>query len=912
MVHVYRSGLLLLLALVAAAPAFAQRATLTGRVTDRADGATLPGASVLVTGTTAGTTADSDGRYRLSLPAGTHVLRVSYVGYSPATRTVTVGAGETATLDVALEGDAVGNDEVVVLGTRGEGRSVIDSPVPVDVLTAAEIQASGVTQTVQLLQSLVPSYNAPRPSIADGSDTFRPATLRGLGPDQVLVLVNGKRRHTSALVHVNGTIGRGSTGVDLNAIPPSAIGRIEVLRDGAAAQYGSDAIAGVINIILKDDPGFDAELTAGQYFSNEQRGYGADEGLLAGENVAPYAAWAAAEDRSRTDGQSVRAHAGYGFRLGDGGSAYVSAQYRSQGSTDRSGLDPRPQYLAVSGQPDPREATIDRVTSQYGEGRLEDASLFANATLPLGRGAAYASGGGSRRTAESPCNFRRSLDNRTVRAIYPDGFLPSFDNAVYDGSGTLGYKSRFAGWNADVSQTAGFNRFNFGLQNTANVSLGAQSPTTFDAGALQFLQSTTNVDFVRGFNVGLASALSVAVGGEFRYENYGIDRGEEASYRDGGVRILDGPNAGGAATPGSQCFAGFAPRNEQDESRSNVGVYTDLEINVVPAWLVNGAVRFENYSDFGANLSGKLATRLELASFLALRGAASTGFRAPSLAQSFYTSIATNFIGGVPFEVGTFPVNSPAARALGARDLKAEKSVNLSAGVTLNGRNASLTADAYQVEIRDRVVFTENFTGTPIQNFLAQQGINATGGRYFTNAVDTRTQGLDVTGRVAFEAGPGTLRLTAAGNLNKTKITNEDEIATPAVIQSLTTTRLFGRVEQGRFERGQPRTSVNAMAQYTMRRFTGMVRGVRYGEVRLLDAVPERDQTFGAKVLFDAELGATLPHGVRLSLGANNLFDVYPDKTFRAISFSGLNPYSGLSPFGFSGRYVYTRLSVDL
>lgn len=908
-----------LAALLTLPAAHAQTGTVAGQITDARDGTSLPGANVAVVARNVGASTDGQGRFTLRLPAGVHTVRITFVGYTPVTRDVTVVAGQTTVLDAALGSDPLGLGTVVAIGTRRADRTVLESVVPVDVITAADIQASGFTQTVQVLQMLVPSYNAPRPSISDGSDSMRPATLRGLGPDQVLVLVNGKRRHTSALVHVNGTVGRGSTGVDLNAIPTAAIERVEVLRDGAAAQYGSDAIAGVINIILKRRTGLDAEATYGQHVTTEERGFTADELLLPSETAATYPWATGRESVSHTDGQSFRASAGYGAPVA-GGNVYGSLSVRRQERMNRAGLDPRTLFFAN----DPREQSVERRTSWYGEGEATDVAAFLNAEIPVGTAALYAFGGASQRDVVSPCFFRPPADNRTVRALYPEGFLPQFDNRLRDASLAVGVRTALGGWNADLSQTIGANRFDFGLTNTANASLGAASPTEFSTGALQFFQGTTNLALTRLVSLGLASPLLVAVGGEFRAENYRLTPGDEASYVNGGIAVLDGPNAGAATAPGSQCFPGFTPRNEQDANRFSGAAYGDLEANVTTAWTLSGALRAESYSDFGTTLTGKAATRYEFLDGIAARAAVSTGFRAPSLAQRYYSAISTNFIGGVPFEVGTFPVDSRAARALGATDLEAETSLNLSAGVTARiGQAATLTVDAYQITIDDRVVFTENFTGSgpngTVRDFLAAQDINATGGRYFTNAVDTRTRGVDVIARTAFPVGPGTARLTAAANVNETAITNKDEILTPAVIAAVTTVPLFGPVEQGRFEVGQPGSTVNLMGQYDVGRFGIMLRTVRFGETETVAPVPVAVDASGfvsygtgARFVTDLELSARLATGIRLALGANNLFDAYPDRAPKRFAFNGINSYSGTTPFGFGGRFLYTRLAYSL
>ncbi len=550
--------------------------TVTGRVVDES-GDPLPGANVVVLGATIGGTTDIDGRYRFAAPTGTHELRASFVGYTTERATVRVASGETTTQDFTLAEDLVGAGEVVVLGGRGGERTVINSPVPVDVISPADLRSSGFTETQQILQLVVPSYNAPQASITDGSDHVRPATLRGLGPDQVLVLINGKRRHTSALVHVNGSIGRGSTGTDLNSIPTGVIQRIEVLRDGASAQYGSDAIAGVINVILKEDAGFDAAASYGQYLSAPTRGYAPGEGLLPTENAGSYSfddpgesgydLVGAPEAVTYADGNTFNGHVGYGFPLSKG-SLYVSGQTRLRSPTNRAGLDPRSQYYPgfendPTFDPEFSETTFDRENHRYGNGSFEEFSLFANGSVPVGAEASgatvYAFGGASTRSGESGCFYRRSSDNRTNRALYPDGFLPKINGVVNDASLAGGVKGGLGGWFYDASQTLGTNTFTFNINDSHNASMN-DGQTDFDAGTLGFTQATTNLDLFRSVGIGTASPLRVAVGGEFRFENYQIDQGETNSYLNGGRTVADGPSAGGSTAPGSQCFPGLPAR----------------------------------------------------------------------------------------------------------------------------------------------------------------------------------------------------------------------------------------------------------------------------------------------------------------------------------------------------------------
>ncbi|MFQ5706703.1 MAG: TonB-dependent receptor domain-containing protein [bacterium] len=896
----------------------------SGVITDARSGDPLPGANVSVQGTLIGAAARNDGSYSLNLQPGSYTLLVQFIGYKTIKEPIKVVGDQSMRRNFSLEDDVLELSEVVAIGTRRQGRTVVESPVPIDVLTARDIESTGVTQTTQILQLLIPSYNAPRPSITDGSDSMRPATLRGLGPDQVLILVNGKRRHTSALVHVNGSIGRGSTGVDLNAIPANAIEKIEVLRDGAAAQYGSDAIAGVINIVLKERRGLDTSVKFSENVSSVTRGYRADEGNFADNSDANNYSWDGAgaiggpQDRNYTDGKTADLHLGYGFAVKQEGTVYVSAQLRHRDRAVRAGLDPRQQFF----DGDPREATFDRLNHVFGNGEFDDVSVFYNGSVPIDdKGSKlYAFGGYNRRTGSTGCFYRRALDNRTVRSIHPEGFLPTLNNTLNDFSSAGGVKGSVGPWTYDVSETYGRDSFRFGVHNTNNASEGNSSKTKFNSGTLKFQQATTNVDLLRAVDIGTAAPLTIAIGGEFRWENYKIDPGEVDSYLNGGVPVLDGPNAGKPAPVGASCFPGFSQRNATDESRTNLGFYVDLENNITDQLLLGVAGRFEDYSDFGSTLTGKIDGRYEFTEGFAIRGAVSSGFRAPSLAQAHYSAIATNFIDGVPFEVGTFPVDDPVARALGARDLDSETSVNLSGGFTVSQENFSLTADAYKITINDRIVFTENFTGSGIADFLQSQGIDANGGRYFTNAVNTRTYGLDLIARYGVVLGPGTFRFTAALNFGKTEITNKDQILTPEVLKNFTSKPLFGRTEQGRFEHGQPRQKYNLTANYDIKAWGFLVRTQRYGAVTSFNSsdpdpvtgINLRDQTFGAKWLTDVEVSYKLPRGAAVSVGADNIFDIYPDKNLKRNSFNGIFPYNGLSPFGFFGRSIYGRLDFSL
>jgi iron complex outermembrane receptor protein len=832
------------------------------------------------------TTTRQDGGYRLQLNPGTHELRVTYIGYGIARDTIQVGPGESVSRDFQLAREPLALEEIAVVGTRAAERTVTEASVPVDVLTAAEIRQTGRTETAQIIQALAPSFNFPRATISDGTDHTRPATLRGLAPDQVLVLVNGKRRHTSALINVNGSIGRGSGMVDLNAIPANAIERIEILRDGAAAQYGSDAIAGVINVILKEGAPNELTTTAGQTVES--------------------------------DGEVIQGGANYALALGGNGVLQIAGEYRNRGFTNRSAPDLRPQYFA--GDPRNSDPTLNgQINHRQGDADTEDGGLFLNLAKPVAEAAeVYAFGGGTIRSGESAGFFRRALDDRTVRAIYPNGFLPIIGTKISDFSGVAGVRGDRAGWRWDLSADYGRNLFHFDVRNSANVTLGAGSPTEFYAGTLIADQFTTNLDLAKSFIVGLASPLNVAVGGEFRRDGYHITAGEPDSYRDGGVRILDGPNQDSLGAPGAQVFPGFRPGDSTTQSRHNVAGYVDFEAQLVSKLLLGIAGRAEDYNDFGTTTDGKVTARFEPIPGFAVRGAIATGFKAPSLGQSYFSATSTNFINGVPFENRTFPVTSEVAQALGASQLTAEKSENYSFGLALNPvKNLSVTADYYQILIDDRIVLSGNFTGTAIRDFLASQGFpGVAGGRFFTNAIDTRTLGVDIVANYGFAIGStSTLRLTGGYNYNVNRVLRV--APTPTALSAFQET-LFDRVERARIEVGQPKNNLYLSGVLSYNDLGLTLRTQRFGEVTSFGTLTNGslDQTFGAKWITDVSASYGFAGRLTVTAGVDNIFDVYPDENNQGDAATagnnnfGIFPYNQISPFGFNGAFYYGRLTL--
>jgi iron complex outermembrane recepter protein len=879
-------------ALQAQAPAGA--AVIKGQVTTRDDGLPFPGAAVSIPALGLSAFTDGEGRFVLTIPADrvtgqTVELRVSAPGFRPTTASVQVASGEL-TRDLAL---SPGFAEHIVVGSRASGAEA-EKAVAVDILDARQIEATGAVETMQVLQALAPSFNFPRPTVSDGTDSIRPATLRGLGPDHVLVLVNGKRRHQTALVHINNTVGRGATGVDLNAIPVSAIERIEILRDGAAAQYGSDAIAGVINIVLK---------SGARPLTLSVRG---------GFNTGSFEEVDGAR-RDFSDGGTYDGGVSYGRALGRG-SVAVSAEVRRRDGTNRAGFDTRDQLVAG----DAGRNEVPQPNTHWGDSEENDLLTFANLEVPVNAGQTasfYAFGGWSRRTGVHGGNYRRGLDATNWPQIYPLGFLPLIEPRIVDASATAGLRGGHAKWFWDVSVEYGRNRLDYDVSNSLNVSLGPNVPPnhpSFYSGGIAAHQLVGNLDFSRGFDLGLAGPLNVAFGAEARRESYQIFAGEADSYRDGGVRN----QAGGAGAPGAQVFPGFRPSNEIDTSRSNVAGYLDIEGDLLARLRLGLAGRAEHYSDFGDTLDGKVTARLELHKRVVARAAASSGFRAPSLAQSHFSTVSTNFtlVGGtfVPLEIVTAPVDSEIARILGAQDLTPEQSVNLSAGLVLNPVDAlDVTFDFYRVRIDDRVVLSGNFTGGSLAALL--QAFGAGSARYFTNAIDTRTTGFDLLANYRLDLhAAGGLRLQAAYNRTETKLLRIAPTP-PSLADFLQRSQfeaiLFNNAEERRFTCGQPEDNLRLSADWTRGRLSTLARASRYGEYCSIEDLPSANaaaQVFAAKWVADLEVSYRKDR-YTLGVGAHNAFNAMPDRQIAGTAFNNIRTFPRNAPFGFNGRFLYAK-----
>ncbi|MFL5748929.1 MAG: TonB-dependent receptor [Niastella sp.] len=874
---------------------------ITGKITS-SKGEPLSGVSVVVRGKSGGTSTNANGVFTINAEAG-DVLVITNIGYK--TQEITVGSEHELT--ISLE-DAVAELTTVVVGSRSlRPRTNVESPVPVDVISSKDLLGTGQIEPAQQIQYTAPSFVSNRQTIADGTDHIDPASLRGLGPDQVLVLVNGKRRYNTALVNINGTVGKGSVGTDLNAIPTSSIDRIEVLRDGAASQYGSDAIAGVINIVLKKKTGTQVFAHAGQQYAG--------------------------------DGANLQLGINEGFKLGKkGGVLNLTGEIRHRQPTNRAGDYLGTVYTANATQD---EALIaqnggwDRKNNMFiGNSKQLNAYGEANLEVPISnKSKFYAMGMYSYRKGKAAGFYRYPKQtSQVVAQFYPRGFLPYIESEINDRSLMAGIKGKTASaWNWDVSSTYGGNQFRFDVTNSNNASMGTASPTSFYCGKLAFQQSTTNVDFSKDFGSHLhLPSFNVALGAEMRIDMFKITPGQEESWKN-----YD-PNGGKAG--GAQVYPGYQPANAVDENRSVFSGYVDVESDITEKFLVDVAGRFEHYSDFGNALAGKLALRYKLLDALSIRGAISNGFRAPSIHQYFFNNTSTQFqlINGTLSPSNTLTVRNsdPIAKALGIPDLKEETSVNYSLGITAKpGRNTSLTIDAYRIDIKNRILLAGPFKRTAAGTSIVDQVLNNAGigtdvqvVQAFSNFVDTKTQGIDIIFSVSPQLNTGNLDITLAANFNETKIKKvKGTEKIPAKPDSVGNYFYFDRAEQSRVEKANPKNKVSLSANYQYKKIGLMARATRFGKVSSWNADPRLDETYDPKIVTDASISYSILPQVRVTIGANNLFDVYPDKLkwFQDGNGDKSNIYYGntsdgrfqysrnATQFGMNGGYYYISLSAN-
>jgi iron complex outermembrane receptor protein len=750
--------------------------------------------------------------------------------------------------------------QVVVTGTYTRNRRTLDSQSPVDVIGAKELQATGSTELATVLGRILPSVNFPRPSGADASDAVRPAQLRGLSPDQVLVLVNGKRRHTSAVINVNGTLGRGSAPVDLNAIPLEAIDHIEVLRDGAAAQYGSDAIAGVINIILK-------------------------KGAKGGEVEAGWGEY------QQHDGKQWTLKGTTGLDLGDNGWVRIAAEVADKDPTNRAGADFR----------NPAEPLYGKVTQRLGDPESRPRTLFVNSQYRINDNIDwYAFANYGHRYTSAAATWRTAYNGGALRspAIFPQGFLPLEDSTSTDKSVVTGLRGELSGWRWDASLNYGSNKFSLDLDNTINQTLGSASPTHFYAGSLEATESLFNLDVAREIPVSYFSGpLTVALGAEARHESFEIGAGEEASWTGSG----------------SQGFSGFRPVNAGKNGRNNQSLYLNLEADITDKLSGGLGVRHEHYSDFGNTTSAKASARYAFTKALSIRGTASTGFRAPSLAQQDYTITTTNFmvINGVntPIETGTFAVGSAAASALGAVPLKPEKARNLSAGVQYQpSNNFTTSVDVYRIDIDDRILFSANLQlSDALKQTLASQGYYVGAARYFTNALDTRTKGVDVVSTYRLPLSQGArVDFTIGYNWNQNEVRGVKDNPSLLTANKLV---LVDRQTINRTTVGSPKDKLSLSSDYTRGDWSGRAVVTRYGKFTVPQNDVTLDQVYDPQWVLDLSASVKLARNWRVSAGVDNVTNRYPAEITSKgnLNTNGIYRYSGFAPNGFNGRFFYAK-----
>ncbi|MDX1326292.1 MAG: TonB-dependent receptor, partial [Arenibacter sp.] len=835
-----------------------------GTVTDQ-DGLPLAGVNIVEKGTSNGTTTDFDGKYQLSVFANA-TLVFSYIGYN----TVAVEVSGRETINISLS-EGMMLDEVQLVGSRSPKRTATDTAVPVDVIDIAEVATqSGRIEVNELLQYAAPSFNANKQSGSDGADHIDPATLRGLGPDQTLVLINGKRRHQSSLINIFGTKGRGNTGTDLNAIPASAIKRIEILRDGAAAQYGSDAIAGVINIVLKDQTdkvsGF---VSYGAYNTNAPGDFPPGTPNTDGNRLdTKQDGNVIGEDKS-LDGGSVKAGVNFGAAIGNnGGYVNVTTEYLKKNKTLRPGFDFR---------------------RGFGEASIEGFNLMANASIPLSTQSEFYVFGGRNYRDTDAFAFTRNDGNRVIPSIYPNGFNPRITSNIIDNSLSAGFRTVLEnGWKMDMSNTYGKNKFHYFIKGTLNASLEDVSPTDFDAGGHSLMQNTVNLDFSKFFEDTL-EGVNLAFGAEYRTENFIIFAGEEGTWGTYDVKgnlITDpstqtqptDPESGELRPGGSQGFPGYGPANEVNRSRSNISLYADGEFEFSEPFLLSAAARFENFSDFGSTLNGKLAARLKASDKVNIRGSVSTGFRAPSLAQIYYNLRFTNFIGGEAVDQLLSPNNSPVTASFGIGQLKEEKAFNAGLGFTATFGDFTATIDGYYIKVDDRIVLTGNFDAPQIPNVEAAQ--------FFVNGVDTKTTGLDIVLSWIKNFEDSRLSATVTGNINDMEIDKVNN-------GGLDAETFFGERDKGFLLASAPKSKLTLNVNYRKGKFDAGLGFTHFSKVELLDfqmleptsdyasfadKVMQATDTYDSKMVTDLVLGYQFTDGLKLNIGANNLFNIYPDQ----------------------------------
>ena len=868
--------------------------TLSGRVTDALTGQALSGANVTIEGSDLGAATDMNGYYSVDLSSGSYSVKASYIGYESKTSNITVRL-QNVDVNFALNSSSVDVATVSVVGSRFKPRTQMTSAVPVDNLSVRELKSTGHLSVESMMTYKLPSYNSQQQTISDATAHFDPADLRGLGPSRTLVLVNGKRKNASALVYINDTPGKGEVGVDMKSIPVAAIERVEVLRDGASAQYGSDAIAGVINIILKDD----VDYTTVNFRS----------GIT-----------------TEGDGLNQGFDASTGIRVGSNGYLNLSASFHDQEETNRAG-EPGSDLLFIdlSGLTDDTGFITDNpdLGMRIGIPNMTTNDVSFNFGYNLdNRNKFYSFGSLTTRKSLSYALYRTPYWIPDENNIFHDvgetyeGFQPTFESDVIDNNFTAGVTGDKSGWNYDLSASFGSNAVDYKVDNSQNLDMGAESPTTFNPGGYEFSHSVTNFDLSKSLGM-----ITLGLGSEFRFENFVALAGEEASYFGGGA----------------QSFPGIQPQNAVDVNRQNFGFYMDLGADVTEDLYAGVAARSEEYSDFGSSFTWKAAARFKtMDDRLSLRASMSTGFRAPSLHQIYMSNIQTLISGGTVSNQGTFNNHSPVIRSLGVDKLKEENATNTTFGVALKPMDGlDLSLDVYDVTVDDRIVYSSAITSDDTTSAVGAilNDYNVTSIKFFTNAVSSTTSGIDfVASYSGLELGPGSLDLSIGYNTNTTKL--DDKITTPDPISS-SGADIFDRKEQSRLVSARPKNKMILSLNYSMGALNVGLNNTQFGEVtwRHVDngvngapvgpggsTLPENDedydQTFSAKLVTDLNLNYQLNNNLSLNLAVNNLLNTYPDvidtKGDMITDLGGRFKYPWeVNQFGFMGTNIQGTVSYS-
>lgn len=821
-----------------------------------------------------GSTTKKDGTFEFECSDKNNIT-ISFLGHDSKTLQLSSNTFHTIVL---LAGQEL--DEVQVIGSRNKNRNANDTPVAIDFIDIEKTASkSSQVEINQFLQYVIPSFNAAKQSGADGSDHIDPATIRGLGPDQTLVLINGKRRHQASLINLYGTRGRGNSGTDLNAIPISAIKRIELLRDGASAQYGSDAIAGVINIILKDtDNELNVSTTLGFYNANSN-------------NLFP----------SKIDGFTSKLALNYGTKINKGGFINLSTEVLSANNTLREGTS---------------------IRENYGQAAVKNVSLFLNSEIPVYRKTKlYLNGGFNYKYSEAFAFTRKPNSERNVLDIYANGFNPLITSDIIDNSFSIGLVTTFKEWNIDINNSFGSNNFHYFIKKTLNATLEENSPIEFDAGGHQLIQNTTSIDFSKYFSA-KKYGFNIASGLEYRLDKYKIFSGEEASYGsydingdlvDSKTPISDYKMHNGVIRPGgSQGFPGYSPENEVDRYRSNFGIYLDTEIDFTKKFMMGTALRFEHYSDFGSTLNFKFSSRYKITKKFNLRGSFSTGFRAPSLAQIYYNLTFTNFIGNTPTESLLIANNSPIARRFNIDNLKEEKARNFSLGFTAKiSKTFNATLDAYYVSIKDRIILSGNFDASNL-------GLGIDNIQFFANGVNTRTTGVDLVLKWKKDLGSSILSLDFLGNINYMRISDVKN-------KALDKETFFGAREKQFLLSSAPKSKFNLGVNYEIKKLKASLNFTRFSSIKLIDWQISQDLSnfnnsekerleaatdiYQPKITTDLHFSYQMSSIINLQLGANNLFNIYPTRQNTDTDSGGL---WDATQMGTNGVFYYTKLNIKL